>query len=290
MKKALRKPERIAIAWHPQLEKARTESQKVLRALKDAGIFQAESFSLYDETFRQRVIEKQFDVVIALGGDGTMLRAGKLCALNAVPVMGINMGSFGFLIEIQQTDWPQYIQPLIEGKWMIEERMMMTVELIRSGSVINTWEALNDVVIARGAVMRPIHIHVRINQADLTTYVSDGLVVSTATGSTAYSMAVGGPVLQPELRNMVIIPIAPHLCLDRGLVLQEDEKVEVSILKKYNAELSPDGGEGTEVLENDKIIIHSSSNSASFLRFQDIGFFYKNFIQYMQRNPSANKD
>lgn len=287
MKDLTRNPKYIAVTWHPLLPKAKLEACKVFEALQNAGLERLELYSLNDRLFRQSVKTTQYDVVITLGGDGTMIRTGKLCAPMGIPVMGINMGSFGFLIETQLDQWPAQIPALLDGKWKYEERMMLHAELLVEGKETRSWEVLNDATIARGASLRPIRLSVKIGGSPLTNYVADGLIVASATGSTAYSMAVGGPVMQPELRNMLVIPIAPHLCFDRALILQEGEVVEIIVTGSTESVLSPDGYESIPLHQGDRIMVSASAYNARFVRFSDIGFFYQNFIQYMQRNPSA---
>jgi len=292
MKPPLKKPERIAVTWAPSLQEAKFEAMKIVKEISSAGgkTVTAEGFSLYDSRFREILQSEPYDLVITLGGDGTMLRTGKLCAPVHVPICGINMGSFGFLIEVQQNQWHEMIPLLLDGSWKIEERMMLHVELQRKFSNLLQWEVLNDAVVAHGAELRPIRVNVKVSGHLLTDYVADGLIVSTATGSTAYAMAAGGPILQPEFRNLLVIPIAPHLCLDRGLILQEGETVDISVAADHETVFSPDGAKGVILSEDDRICVSSSEYSAQFIRFRDNGFFYQNFIQYMQRNPSAVRD
>ena len=289
MKDAKKKPQRIAVTWAPSLLEAKIEALKIVDAIKEAGgkSISAEGFSLYDTVFRENLASDSYDLVITLGGDGTMLRTGKLCAPVEVPVCGVNMGSFGFLMEVQQNQWIEMVPLLLAGSWKIEERMMLHVELRRNFHDTLQWEVLNDAVVGHGSELRPIRLNVKVSGNLLTDYVADGLIVSTATGSTAYAMAAGGPILQPELRNILVIPVAPHLSLDRGLILQEDETVQISVEADHEAIFSPDGAKGVILAEEDQILVSSSKFSAQFVRFRDNGFFYQNFIQYMQRNPSA---
>lgn len=289
MREPKNKPRRIAVTWAPTLPAARPEGLKIVDAVRSYSgrDITIEGFSLYDSLFLEMIKKDPYDLVITLGGDGTMLRTGKICAPHGVPVCGINMGSFGFLMEIQQHQWPDMIPPLLDAAWKIEERMMLHVDLKRKNAASLQWEVLNDAVVGHGAELRPIRMNVKVSGNLLTDYVADGLIVASATGSTAYAMAAGGPILQPELRNMLVIPVAPHLSPDRGLVLQEGEIVQISVSAEHETIFSPDGSKGVVLMEGDQLFVSSSQFSAQFVRFQDNGFFYKNFIQYMQRNPSA---
>lgn len=289
MKDSITKPTRIAVAWHPSLSAAERESEAVQRQLIDNGAVVADSFSLQDPLLREKISQKAYDLVIALGGDGTMLRAGKFCAPFQVPVMGINMGTLGFLIEIHRDNWQKYIPRLMNSEWKIEQRMMLNVKHFRGTLKLNEWEILNEVVVARGRTIRPIELEISVSGSPLTTITADGLITATATGSTAYAMAAGGPVLQPEMRNMIVVPISPHLSFDHALVLQEGETVEIAVKNGYYPLISPDGNEGAEVEINDRILVSASDYDTRFIRFTDIGFFYRSFTQYIQRLPSAAK-
>ncbi len=282
-------PKRIAVTWHPQLPDARLEAIKIVEEINriSAAQTEARSWSLYDNEFRTTLEAEPFDLVITLGGDGTMLRASKLCAPFQVPVCGINMGSFGFMMEIQKDQWQRRLPDLLRGSWRIEKRMMLKVTLERKEKQNLEWEVLNDAVIGHGSQLRPLRIHVDVSGNYLADYVADGLIVSTATGSTAYAMAAGGPILKPEMRNILVIPVAPHLSLDRAIILDPDDVVEIQASSNHETIFSPDGAKGMSILETDRLLISASEHSAHYVRMEGEGFFYKNFIQYMQRNPSA---
>ena len=291
MKNQDKKPNRIAVTWHPRLPDAHEEALKIVQEInqgKDSHA-SAQGWSLYDEEFRKVLESEPFDLVITLGGDGTMMRTSKLCAPFEIPVCGINMGSFGFLMEIQRDQWKDSLPDLLNGNWRIEDRMLLKVLLERKDSHTLQWEVLNDAVIGHGSQLRPLHIHVNVSGNYLTDYVADGLIVSTATGSTAYSMAAGGPILKPEMRNMLVIPVAPHLSLDRAIVLEADDVVEIQAESNHETIFSPDGAIGLQISESDRLLITASEYSARHVRLEGEGFFYHNFIQYMQRNPSITR-
>ena len=181
------------------------------------------------------------DMAIVLGGDGSMLRTGSLAARHAVPLLGINLGRLGFLGEVQPDDWREALQRVLAGNCWLEERMMLHVEHWRAGQLLGSYEALNEAVVGRGALARPVRLKTLIDGGELTTYVADGLIVATPTGSTAYALAVGGPILPPELRNILLIAIAPHLSIDRAIVLPQGAAVEVIVRTDHEAILSVDG-------------------------------------------------
>ena len=207
-----------------------------------------------------------------------------LCA--SVPVMGINLGHFGFLVETQRDEWQFRIDDLLTGNWETDKRMMIYAEHYRGEKKINSWEVLNDIVLARALSLRPIHLIVHINDVELAEYVADGLILSTATGSTSYSQSVGGPILRPDMRNMLLTPISPNLCVDRSLVLPDTDTVSFMLTGRVDALISPDGYEGGNLGFDDRVCARASEHSAEFVRFEDKGVFYRNITRYMQRNPT----
>jgi len=283
----LHPPTRFAIGIHPDLAGAKETAREVFNALQKEGLQPVIMDSLYNEDLRRCIEQAKLDVLIALGGDGTMLRAGRICAPYRLPVLGINLGHFGFLMEVDQNTWPEQLPRLIAGNYLIENRLMLHCEHWRADGLLNEREALNDVVISRGSVIRPIRLSTEIDGYPLTNYVADGLIVSTPTGSTAYALAVQGPVLSPELRNILLAPVAPHLSVDRTIVLSEQSCVRVVVHTHHEAVLSPDGRSPIRLNDGDVIIVKASQNEASFVRLCDPGYFYHNLTRYLKQNPSA---
>ncbi|MBR6090226.1 MAG: NAD(+)/NADH kinase [Anaerolineaceae bacterium] len=286
MEKAVNVPNRIAVTWHPSLAEAQTLSFDIVQELKNRSVERAESFSLNDRKFRDALKGGEFDLVIALGGDGTMLRAGKLGAPVQVPVMGINLGHFGFLVETQRNEWRPRLDDLLCGRWETDSRMMIHAEQYRGEKRLHSWEVLNDVVLARALSIRPVHLLVHVNEIELAEYVADGLILATSTGSTSYSQSVGGPILRPDMRNMLLTPISPNLCVDRSLVLPDTDTVTFTLSGNVEALISPDGYEGDVLNFGDRVLARASEHSALFVRFEDKGIFYRNITRYMQRNPT----
>lgn len=225
------------------------------------------------------------DLLIVIGGDGTLLRAGHMCARLGIPLLGVQAGRLGFLVEISRDDWPDLMVRLLAADYRLESRMMLTAELIRGGQSIGSWDVLNELVVCRGREVRPIEVRVDLSEGYLTSYRADGLIVSTATGSTAYALAVGGPILPPELRNMLIIPIAPHLSLDRGVVLAEGADVVLRASSDHEVILSVDGMEPVQVLADDYIHVTANSNSLKMIRFGEANYFYRDLAALTQHNP-----
>lgn len=275
-------PKRPVIAAYPKMPGTFVEAEAMCKYLTEKGV-EAEFGSLYDETLRKRVRRGEFDVLIMAGGDGSVLRAGHLCAASKVPILGVNLGKLGFLIQVEKEEWREYFDKLLNGEAWIENRMMLHAEHVRSGEVLGSWDALNEVVVGRGQILRPIRISASVDGRHLTSYVADGLIAATATGSTAYALAAGGPILPPELRNILLVPIAPHLSVDRAVVLAEGSTVSMEI-KGENAVLSIDGQASIVSSEDDHVDVRAAEVTAQFVRFGDPGYFYRNLTAHMNEN------
>lgn len=278
----------IAIAVHPKNEEAYDLAQEIRVYLKDLGK-EVLLGRMDEETLRAGMLGGGQDLLVALGGDGTMLRAGHISADSQVPILGINMGRYGFLTGVQRDEWQVAFQRILAGDYWLEERMMLESTLIREDREIGRWNALNDVVISRGEEIRPVQLKIHINQRHLSTIVADAIIASTATGSTAYAMAAGGPILSPELRNIILVPVAPHLSIEQTLVLAESVLVAVEVFTSHQAVICVDGQPPIALKTEDWIEIHASENIVKFIRFQDPGYFYRNLIPYMDQNPSIKK-
>jgi len=239
--------------------------------------------SLYDEDLRQRIKRHEFDLLIMAGGDGSVLRAGALCAPLGIPVLGVNLGRLGFLIQIDRHEWHEYFDKLLNGEAWIENRMMLHAQHIRAGDLQGEWTALNEVVVGRGALLRPVRLSALVDGRMLTSYVADGLIAATATGSTAYALAAGGPILPPELRNILLVPIAPHLSVDRAVVLAAGSMVSIRV-NGDNAVISVDGQPSITLMENDHVDVQAAEVTTQFIRFGDPGYFYRNLTAHMNEN------
>lgn len=275
-------PKRVVVAAYPKMPEALTEAESMSAFLKEKGM-DAPVGSLYDEGLRRRVKQGEFDMLVVVGGDGSVLRAGHLCAPSGVPILGVNLGRLGFLIQIDRKEWRGYFEKLLRGEAWIENRMMLRAEHIRAGESQGVSHALNEVVVGRGQNLRPVRLTAFVDARQLTSYVADGLIASTATGSTAYALAAGGPILPPELRNILLVPIAPHLSVDRAVVLAEGSSVGI-VVKSENAVLSVDGQLPSPLMEDDVVNVTAADVTAQFVRFGDPGYFYRNITMHMNEN------
>jgi NAD+ kinase len=281
-----RVPQRVAVAANPQMLEAAELSRQLVQALQEQGL-EVLAGELNDERLREQVRARRADLLVALGGDGTMLRAGHLCAPLEIPILGVNLGRFGFLIEIQREDWREALERVLQGHYWVERRMMLRAEHKRQERALGGWEVLNECVIGRGETVRPVRLTTEVDGRYLTTYVADALIAATPTGSTAYALAAGGPILPPELRNILLMPVAPHLSVDRAVVLHEGSWVRVVVHSDHQAILSADGQPPVRLQDGDCVEVHAAQHAALFARLQDPGYFYRNLTSRMNQNPSV---
>ena len=279
--------QRIGILAHPLRPATAPLAQTVARSLQAHGIG-TWTRSVWDAV-RVRSLVRGSDLVIAIGGDGAMLRAARACAPENVPVLGINTGYLGFLTEISPEEWETSLPALLEGRFWIEERMMIRCEVRRNVVPVIASEALNDVVISRGAIAKLVQLETYIDGGWATTYYCDGLIVATPTGSTAYALAAGGPILPPELRNILVVPVAPHLSMDRPMVLSQGATVEVVVEPHTVAEvvLTVDGELLASMKTLDQVVIWASDSVSRFVRLRDRNYFYRSLLDRLEpRVPS----
>ena len=288
MKNELTDFRKIAIAVHPKNHQAFNLAEKISTSLENDGK-QVLLGRMDENKFREGICDGCQDLLIVLGGDGTMLRAGHISAPFNLPILGINLGHYGFLTEIQEDEWQNALQRVLKGDYWLEKRMMLKSALYRGDQKQGEWNALNDAVISRGEIIRPVQFEIFINGRYLSTTVADGVIASTATGSTAYALAAGGPILSPDLRNIVLVPVAPHLSIEQSLVLSEKVLVSVTVHTSHQAVISIDGQPPIKMKTGDRVEIQASDHEVLFMRFQDPGYFYRNLIPYMDQNPSIKK-
>jgi NAD+ kinase len=202
------------------------------------------------------------EMVVALGGDGTILRTARHLAGRRVPILGINMGSFGYLTEVNLNEIHSTLELIINGKFVTEKRMMLDVSIKRGKTVSSVGSVLNDVVINRGDLSRMNELEVEVNGAYLTTYKGDGIIVSTPTGSTAYSLSAGGPIVFPGKELIIVNPICPHTLTNRPIIFSEDSNLKITLWSKdRGAMLALDGQEAHRIKSGDVVIVKRSKHS-----------------------------
>ncbi len=205
------------------------------------------------------------DVACVFGGDGTILRAARALAPVEVPILGVNLGRLGFLTATSVEELDRTLQEVTSGRFECEERTLLNARLMRDGTQLAHVNALNDVVVARGALVRSIRVEVRIDGEPFTVYWADGVIVATATGSTAYAFSAGGPIILPHSQALVFVPIAPHLSFRNAVVLDGDRLLEL-IVQDHPARLSLDGQEEHDLQAGDRVEVRRSGTVLKLVR------------------------
>ncbi len=220
---------------------------------------------------------KGVDLAIVLGGDGTILHAARLCAFAGIPIVGVNFGRVGFLTELEPDELRSHLHYYLQrdaSVW-IDKRIMLHAQLDQDGQC-EDFLALNDIVVARGTWPRVVQMRIWIDDYYYSTSYADGLIVSTATGSTAYNLAVGGPLLHPQVQSTVITPIAPHLASDRSLIVPPEANIKLQILTgSQNGVFSADGQMNREIKHGATVTVHKSQYVTQFLRRRPPTHFYQ---------------
>ena len=267
---------RVAVLYHPKVRPARAMADQVRELVEGLGLPVSTS-SVWDTEEVEALIPR-IDVCVVLGGDGSMLRVARLAAPRGVPVLGVNLGKLGFLAELEPDELPYRLPTLLGGNYWIEERIMIDAELYREGELMGRYDCLNEVVVGRRQLSRVVRIHASIDGHGLTTYTADGVLVATPTGSTAYALAAGGPILHPEVHNLVLVPISAHLSLRGPLVLPETTEVRLTVQTDHEAGASFDGQSDVHLLSNDQVVVRVGPTMARFVRGQERSYFYHTLV------------
>jgi NAD+ kinase len=220
-------------------------------------------------------IRDQAELVVVLGGDGTLISVARLFSDKDVPILGVNLGSLGFLTEITVEELYTRLEKVLEGNPRVSERMMLEVALHREGQQIEKCTVLNDVVINKGALARIVDLETRVNRHTLTTYKADGLIVSTPTGSTGYSLSAGGPIIHPLMSCIVITPICPHTLTNRPIVVTDESVISIIVASSFDEKvyLTLDGQVGFELREGDSVEIRKALETTALVMSRSRDYF-----------------
>jgi NAD+ kinase len=222
---------------------------------------------------RDQMASRPLNFVVVLGGDGTLLSAARCMAEAGIPVLGVNLGSLGFLTEVPLEELYPTLKGIEEGRCNVETRSMVHCEVLRKGSLVASYDALNDIVVGKGTVSRLNHCDVYIDGAFVSAYKADSLIVSTPTGSTAYSLAAGGPILMPSVDAFVVTPVAAHSLTNRPLVVRDTSQIEIVVNTGHDeAYLSIDGQIGMPMYDGDRVTCRKSEHQVKLLRIQGTFF------------------
>lgn len=218
--------------------------------------------------------KEEVDFAVVLGGDGTLLGAARHLGRRGVPLLGVNLGHFGFLTEVEVDGVPEALEPFIEGHFKRDERIMLSAQVLRRDKVVFEDNALNEACVIKGPYGRIVTLNLQVTGTPVDTYFADGLIVATPTGSTAYSLSCGGPILVPEIDAILVTPICAHTLYSRSIVLKADQWCEVEVLESSQSTmLSLDGQEFFPLQKKDKIVIKKAPYKTVLLRRRDWSFY-----------------
>jgi NAD+ kinase len=270
---------RIGILYHPLREKARDLSEKLEELLSSQGVSLWRCSAWDEDKARPQVAGTE--LILSIGGDGTILRSARIVSPLSVPILGINLGRLGFITEIDSNEVLSHLPDLLKGKGWIEERAMLEAQIADK-----SFHALNDVVL-RSVAVRLVNIRAEIDGAVLTTYRADGIIVATATGSTSYSLASGGPILHPQSQEIVLQPISCHLGLSHALVLPPQSTVDLKVAAREKVVLSIDGQLELPLSDGQNIKVKLSPHKARFLRIHEPTYFCGSLWQKLRRRNES---
>jgi NAD+ kinase len=293
-------PERIGILYHPRKPESLALAHRMAQHLGGCDCL-VWIGSAWDEPEALAHVA-DLDLIITLGGDGTILRAARLGGESGVPILGVKLGRVSFLAEVSPDEWQQPLDRILAGDYWIEERMLLDVSVTRVEDLPQTqiparggrgrgvekpgadhsYLALNDVVVSRGGLARLITVHTWVDRSFLTSYRADGVIVATPTGCTGYALAAGGPILPPELKNILLLPICPHLSLDRPVVLSQGATVSLQVQADHPPILTVDGQFEIALTEGDRVEIKASPHVSRFAHVQDRAYFYRTLMERLR--------
>ena len=278
---------RIGILYHPMKEAAYILARELQEFLSLNGVFAWLCSAWEGEEARAQIDDS--DLILSIGGDGTILRAAQAVIPRQTPITGINLGKLGFMAELSADEAVDKLPRLLAGEGWIDERTILEAELSptdQGHEPPRIFYALNDVVVARGAIARLLNIEASINGEPLTTYKADGVIVATATGSTGYSLAAGGPILHPQAKEFLLLPIVPHLSSAYTMVLPSTAVVKLVVSAAHEATLSIDGHINLPLSSGAIVTVRHNSNRVRFLRIHPETSFYSSLEQRLKGKQS----
>lgn len=273
---------RIGVLFNPLSEQSVRHSEELAHWLRQRGLEVWHGIS-HEGRPEPEGLEGT-DLLIALGGDGTVLRAAHLAIdRGGMPVLPVALGHLSFMAELRPEEMYDGLSVLLEGGGWQDERALLESTIFRSGEDPCHLVALNEALVARGEINRVVRVEVELYHATLTTYHADGVIVATATGSTAYALSAGGPIVDPRSRALTLVPVAAHLTNIPSLVLHEDAVVTLTVRSRHQAGFSSDGRPPIPLHEGDVVEIHRSDRTCHFARVHPMSTFYARLTQRLRR-------
>ena len=270
---------KVGILFQPKIATAEDLARQLAKVVGDLGVAVWVCSAWEEDRAREQAGETE--LVISLGGDGTILRAARVASPLSIPILGVNLGRLGFMTELRPDDALSRVPAFVKGEGWGEERAMLQAELVSSD--MPPFHALNDVVVGRGERCRLIRVKAIVDGELVTTYKCDGLILATATGSTGYSLAAGGPMLHPLAREILLQPIAAHLSLGTALVLPSEATVELEVRTTHQATLSIDGQIEVPLSDGAVVRVKRSPHITRLMRTQRSTLFYETLMQKLEK-------
>ena len=280
MMKAIEKPKSVGIIFKHKFEPAKQECERLRNWFIERGITVYTEEMASPRAHLNRYLEEEttipetVDLVVVLGGDGTLLGAARKVGHYGLPILGVNLGGLGFLTEIPVGMLYQDMEKVITGEISIEPRLMLQARVLRMGEEKCHFTVLNDVVINKGALARIIDLKVSVDNHFLTTFRADGLIVSTPTGSTGYNLSAGGPILYPDLEALILTPICPFTLTNRPIIVPDTSAIDVQMGEESEEViLTFDGQVGFNLVGNDRVIISKSEKKLKLIKSPDQDYY-----------------
>jgi NAD+ kinase len=269
----------VGILTKPKFPEAKSTLQDVvswLRARSIDVVLDTTSAILLGEqgAYQEVSLARKADVLLVLGGDGTMLNAARLAGERGIPILGVNMGGLGFLTEVRLESLYPSLERVFANDFVLDERLMLRTHIHRPGETIAQGAVLNDVVINKGTLARMIELRIAIQGRFVTNMRGDGLIISSPTGSTAYSLSAGGPIIDPAVQSLILTPICPHTLTHRPLIVPGNTEIEVTLTSRDDGAMATlDGQVGVAISQGDTVVIQTSEQRTRLIRFPESNYY-----------------
>ncbi len=273
------KSKSIGILTKPKFPEIKSALHSVVTWLRSRhidAVLDTNATRLLGETggFQKAQLANKADVLLVLGGDGTMLNAARLAAERGIPILGVNMGGLGFLTEVRPDNLYPSLERVFANDFVLDERLMLKTHVHRHGETVTQGAVLNDVVVSKGTLARMIELRISIQGQFVTNLRGDGLIISTPTGSTAYSLSAGGPIIDPAVQSLILTPICPHTLTHRPLIVPGHAEIEVTLTSKDDGAMATlDGQVGVALSHGDSIEIKQSEYRTRLIRFPETRYY-----------------
>ncbi|WP_455245963.1 NAD(+)/NADH kinase [Petrachloros mirabilis] len=273
------KSKSIGILTKPKFPEVKSTLQAVVSWLRERNIdviLDTTSATLLGEKggLQKTQLASRADVLLVLGGDGTMLNAARLAGERGIPILGVNMGGLGFLTEVRLDHLYPSLERVFANEFVLDERLMLAIHIHRHGETVAQGVVLNDVVISKGTLARMIELKIEIQGHFVTNLRGDGLIISTPTGSTAYSLSAGGPIINPAVHSLILTPVCPHTLTHRPIIVPDDSEIDVTLTSKDEGAMATlDGQVGVALTQGDTVVIKASEFRTKLIRFPETNYF-----------------